>query len=89
MAKRRILKKKINYICGELFAEALSMMLYDSNISKDAANDVMAHILKMQDDIISRISHTQPGNVKGFYSKLHADLQQQVNEIFDQIINLH
>ena len=29
----------------------------------------MAEILKMQDEFISRISHTEPGNVKGFYKK--------------------
>ena len=31
--------------------------------------ELMAEILKMQDEFISRISHTEPGNVKGFYKK--------------------
>ena len=33
------------------------------------ADELMAEILKMQDEFISRISHTEPGNVKGFLQK--------------------
>ena len=43
----------------------------------------MAEILKMQDEFISRISHTEPGNVKGFYKKLRADFNEKVDEIID------
>ena len=31
---------------------------------KQKADELMAEILKMQDEFISRISHTEPGNVK-------------------------
>jgi hypothetical protein len=44
---------------------------------------LMAEILKMQDEFISRISHTEPGNVKGFYKKLRADFNAKVDEIID------
>lgn len=43
----------------------------------------MAEILNMQDEFISRISHTEPGNVKGFYKKLRADFNAKVDEIID------
>lgn len=83
MAKRRVLKKRINYIVGELFAECL----INGKNSADQAkvNDVLANILNAQNEFISRISHTQPGNVKGFYKKLIQDFNDKVNELIDAI----
>ena len=88
MANRRKIKKQINLICGELFAEVVAMTLYTPNINKQIADDVMTSILKLQDEMLRRVSHTQPGNVKGFYKKLCADMDSHVDEIFDQIANL-
>lgn len=89
MAKRRNLKKQINLICGELFAEVVAATLYTPGINKDAADDVMTSILKLQDEMLRRVCHTQPGNVKVFYKKLRQDMDSHVDEIFDQIANLH
>ncbi|MCQ2268296.1 MAG: hypothetical protein MJZ83_05435 [Bacteroidaceae bacterium] len=88
MAKRRALKKTINNICGELFAEVIAAVIY-ANADREAANDITGAILNLQSDIISRISHTQPGNVKGFYKKLREDFNATATEIIDQICNLH
>ena len=49
----------------------------------------MAQILKMQDEFVSRISHTEPGNVKGFYKKFRTDFNSKVNEIIDAIEKLN
>lgn len=83
MAKRRVLKKRINYIVGELFAECLINGKNSADQAK--ANDVLANILNAQNEFISRISHTQPGNVKGFYKKLIQDFNDKVNELIDAI----
>ncbi|MDE6217010.1 hypothetical protein [Bacteroides sp.] len=83
MASRRNLKKNINYIAGELFTECLVNSLYVPGTDKQKADELMAEILKMQDEFVSRISHTEPGNVKGFYKKLLSDLNAKVDEIID------
>lgn len=83
MASRRNLKKNINYIAGELFAECLVNSLYVPGTDKQKADELMAEILKMQDEFVSRISHTEPGNVKGFYKKLLSDFNAKVDEIID------
>lgn len=83
MASRKELKKNINYIEGELFTECLVNSLYVPGTDKQKADELMAEILKMQDEFISRISHTEPGNVKGFYKKLRADFNAKVDEIID------
>ena len=89
MAKRRALKKSINNICGELFAEVVATTLYSPDVNVEMANDITGAILKLQIDIISRISHTEPGNVKGFYKKLRDDFNERATEIVDQICNLN
>lgn len=85
MASRRILKKNINYIAGELFTECLVNSLYVPGTDKQKADGLMTKILGMQDEFISRISHTEPGNVKGFYKKLRSDFNAQVDEIIDEM----
>ena len=40
------------------------------------------------EDIISRISHTEPGNVKGFYKKLKEDFNNGTQTIFKKLEEL-
>lgn len=89
MANRRELKKTVNYISGELFAECLVNSMFVPGTDKAKAEELMAEILKMQDEFLSRISHTEPGNVKGFYKKFRADFNAKVNEIIDAIAKLN
>lgn len=85
MASRRELKKNVNYIAGELFMECLVNSLYVPGTDKDKADKLMGEVLEMQDEFISRISHTEPGNVKGFYKKFREDFNKKVDEIIEAI----
>ena len=88
MAKRKTLKKNINYICSELFAECVALTHYKVDIKQEDVDNVMVRILLMHDEFVSRISHTEPGNVKGFYKKLRMDFNAQVSEIISTISQL-
>lgn len=85
MANRRTLKKNVNYIAGELFTECLVVGLYVPGTDKEKADKLMGEILDMQDDFVSRISHTEPGNVKGFYRKFRTDFDAKVEEMIQKI----
>ena len=85
MASRRELKKNVNYIAGELFMECLVNSLYVPGTDKAKADELMGKILSMQDEFISRISHTEPGNVKGFYKKLNEDLNKEIKVVADEL----
>lgn len=89
MASRRELKKNVNYIAGELFSECLVNSLYVPGTDKAKADQLLTEILNMQNEFISRISHTEPGNVKGFYKKLRSDFNAKVNEIIDTLAKLN
>lgn len=39
-------------------------------------------------EMISRISHTEPGNVKGFYKKLHSDFNAQLQSFLGRLEEL-
>ena len=85
MASRRELKKNVNYIAGELFMECLVNSLYVPGTDKAKADELMGKILSMQDEFISRISHTEPGNVKGYYKKFRSDFNAKVDEVIEAI----
>jgi len=67
MSSRRNLKKQVNYIAGELFTECMINSLFVPGTDKAKADELMADVLEMQQEFISRLSHTQPGQVKQFY----------------------
>ena len=58
MASRRNLKKKITYIASDLFFATLM-----EGVNREAVIHAIHNVLAL----IPRISHTEPGNVKGFY----------------------
>ncbi|WP_455590634.1 hypothetical protein [Bacteroides sp.] len=88
MASRRELKKNVNYIAGELFSECLINSMFVPGTDKAKADALLADILSMQSEFVSRISHTEPGNVKGFYKKFRTDFNNKVSEIIDAIAKL-
>ena len=91
MAKRRILKKEISYVAGELFTEALGCQLYIPG-NQEKADALMARILDMQDSYIVRAGHPDGKDnkalVRNYYRKLREDLQNEVNAIADEIEEL-
>ncbi|MCD8032136.1 MAG: hypothetical protein LUF04_14220 [Bacteroides sp.] len=89
MASRRQLKKNVNYIAGELFMECLIHSLYVPQTDLGKADDLMVEILKLQEEFVSRISHTQPGNVKEYYRKFRSDFDARVENIIQGIGKLN
>jgi hypothetical protein len=88
MASRKELKKNVNYIAGELFVECLVRRIAEPADKKET-DRILTRILILQNEFISRISHTEPGNVKGFYKKFRSDFDAKVNEIIDAITALN
>ncbi len=89
MASRRQLKKEINYIIGDLFTESLIQHLYVPDTNKEKSVEVMNRILTVQQEFVTRISHTQPGNVKLYYKKLREDFTAEIHKIIEAIGQLN
>lgn len=85
MTNKRDLKKAINYICSDLFAECVAASLYSSKDEK-ACDDLLAGVLLMHDDFVRRISHPEPGMAqKKYYQTLIADFHKEVSAVIDHI----
>ena len=64
MASRKALKKNVNYIAGELFAECLMNSLYVPGTDKKKADELMGEILKTQDEFIKPYQPYRTGKCK-------------------------
>ncbi len=90
MANKRELKKTINCVCGELFAECIAVSLYGENPNMENMNALLSSIAIIQNDYICKISHPEPGlPQKKFFKHLSASFNEQVSEVFDHIGNVH
>ncbi|MCH3993666.1 MAG: hypothetical protein LKG14_00795 [Prevotella sp.] len=90
MKNKRLLKRKINYICSDLFAECIAADLYGGRkTEKEDVEALLTSILTLHSNFISRISHPEPGmKPKKYFQDLTEDFNKQSSEIIDQISNL-
>ena len=76
MASRRKLKKQISYIAGDLFLASLV-----EGVDRAAVIEATHNVL----NLIPRISHTQPGNVKGYYKNLNEALNKEIQIVASEL----
>lgn len=89
MANKRNLKRNINYVCSELFSEAVAASMNSSKATEEDVNALLASILVIHNDYVRRVSHQEPGlSPKLFYKDLVNNFNKQVSEIVDQVVNL-
>lgn len=88
MASKRSLKKTVNYICSEIFAECVACSLYGNKHEKADTEALLQSILSIHKDYICRISHIEPGMpAKKFFADYTKKFNEQIGEIIDQIAN--
>ena len=56
-----------------------------SEDKSEAIYEVVTKLVSLRQDLISRISHTEPGNVKGFYKKLKEDMEVESQKILHEL----
>ena len=78
MARRRDLKKSIHYIANDLLFAAII-----EGVNREVIFEAVTNVL----NLIPRISHTQPGNVKGYYKKIYEELDKQIQIVSDDVEN--
>jgi hypothetical protein len=89
MSNKRELKKTINYICSDLFAECVAASLYSGKPEKENVDALLTSILTIHSNYIQRISHPEPGvPAKKYYRDLIDNFNKEVNEVVDHIANL-
>lgn len=86
MSNKRQLKKSIDYICSDLFAECVAASLYCGKEQKENGEALLTSILITHSNYIRRVSHPEPGMPKKkYYKNLIKSFNEDINTIFDQI----
>lgn len=86
MMNKRSLKKAINAVSDQLFANAVAVSLYGSNRNAENDEALINSIITLREDFVSRISHPEPGMKKqAYYKDLREKFITQAQEIADQI----
>ncbi|MBQ4083726.1 MAG: hypothetical protein IJC77_05645 [Bacteroidaceae bacterium] len=80
MANKRDLKKGINYVISELFLECIVLKQLKKADSA-RADEILADILYLQSEFLSRAGHPEPGCVKKYYRKLSEDFLTEADNI--------
>lgn len=89
MANKRNLKRTINNICGELFAECIAESLYNDKPANENVEALLSSIVVINDNYVRRISHPEPGMpAKLYYKDLIEKFNKETGEVIDQICNL-
>ena len=69
MANKRDLKRTINYITSELFAETVAASLYNGKPSQEDVDGILSSMVMVNNDFIKNVSHPEPGIRPGAYSE--------------------
>lgn len=88
MANRRNLKKNVNYISDLVAGLCIVESMNAKEEHREEISQLFLQIVELRRDIISRISHTEPGSVKPFYKKLRNDFNTGVETVFKKLEEL-
>ena len=88
MASRRDLKRDISYVIGDIFTECLIYKELVPGTDKSAAEKLIVDLLRIDNEFITLISHTEPGKAKEYYRALIKDFQKQISEVLDKLTKL-
>ena len=90
MSSKRDLKRTINYVCSDLFAECVAASLYSGKPEKEDIDALLASILTMHDQYVRRLSHPEPGmKANTYFKNLISQFNKEISEIIDQISNIN
>lgn len=88
MANKRHLKKSINCIADMLIDNCI---ILHQNLSEEYSQDVLKHaehILETRNEHLRRVSHPEPGNIKGSYRKIKESYSKEVGNIINDLSTL-
>ena len=93
MAKRRNLKKDINYLSYDIISECFTYNYLFPEKNEDKIKEIIADTIKMRNEFITRVNHVDGKNskklTKQHFQKLHKDLFAKTENIVDQLNNLN
>lgn len=84
MAKRRLLKKSLQLVMGDLFTATVVASLKE-NADAQKAHDVQGKIINVYSDFNSRLSHYDRKGAKAYFRQYREEVSKVVDGIIDEI----
>lgn len=84
MAKRRLLKKSLQLVMGELFTASVVTSLKE-NADAQKAHDVQGKIINTYSDFNRRISHYDRKNAKAYFRQYREEVSKALDGIIEGI----
>ena len=88
MASKRILKKNVNYLFGDLIDECYLWMLINPEKDSSQANTVVDEAVEYYDEVMSKISNRDMENANKYFSLLNKEVEEKANELVEKINSL-
>ncbi len=88
MASKRILKKNVNYLFGDLIDECYLWMLINPEKDAAKANEIVDEAVEYYDDVMSRIASREIENANKYFNLLNNEVEQRATELVDKINEL-
>jgi gas vesicle protein len=75
-----------------LYVDCLFYKIFVVDADKETADQVITHIIEVQNELLKRVNVNEgkdvKGRVKSYYKKLRDDIQEQTNTIAKEIASL-
>ncbi|HPD96101.1 MAG: hypothetical protein H6537_10115 [Bacteroidales bacterium] len=92
MAKRRVLKKDVDFLVSEVVSDCYTFMMFNGDKSHDEAIKVIESALDKRNEaykkISSRVKHENPKEVKKYYKQIQQEFLEGVDECFTKLSEL-
>jgi len=85
MASRKNLKKAIKFICEGMLTDCLVLSLIEDT-NKEELQRIISEIYVLRNDMVTRISHTEPGAVKLYYKKLVEEFVTKKDQLCEELV---
>lgn len=85
MASRRQLKKSVKFITDELLTDCVALSLCQQG-DDELLHALMVETLALRNDFVSRLSHTEPGNARGYYRNFKQEFTDKANDLSERIV---
>lgn len=85
MASKRILKKNVNYLFGDLIDECYLWMLVNPEKDASKANEVIDEAVEYYDSVMSKIASRDIENANQYFNLLNTEVEDKAVELVDKI----
>jgi hypothetical protein len=88
MASRRILKKEIDYLVGEVIGDAQLCLYFKATAKREAIIGILEDAVALRNDLFARIKPEEKNNaslVRKHYAALRHDLGVRIDGLFTRL----